>query len=252
MMQIPRAESPSIFTLEVLTEKYQNLSFPQRAHIFKFFLPQNAQFPKKNPPYHSSMFSEKGNQIILSLCCLLEYYSDEWVDESILGFLSIFSAEEKATTQFDYNIFLAKNMHEELFKFPTEGMFWYSSILAYMFVFFQADKFIFHVQNMDQNDKPQSVTSWTSLLRKNSIEFTFKQFIEQFYHPVVSMLNGRQESRINEEIQRIYTSRTLPRLETGMCIKITWKSEFMDVNSLLISFPDMYLLGFSPWNTSGK
>jgi hypothetical protein len=42
-----------------------------------------------------------------------------------------------------------------------------------------------------------------SLLRKNSSEFCFKQFIDQFYHPVVSMLSGRKEPRINEEIQRI-------------------------------------------------
>jgi hypothetical protein len=41
-----------------------------------------------------------------------------------------------------------------------------------------------------------------SLLRRNSTEFNFKQFIEQFYHPVVSMLSGRQEPRINEEIQK--------------------------------------------------
>jgi hypothetical protein len=148
MMQISRAESPSAFTTELLIEMYQNLSFPQRAKIFELFLPQDAQFPKKNPPYHSSMFSEKGNQIISSLCCLLSYFSDEWVDEPILGFLSIFFAEEKATTQFDYNSFLDENMHEQLFKFPIEGMFRYSSILAYMFIFFQADKFSFpHAKN---------------------------------------------------------------------------------------------------------
>jgi hypothetical protein len=105
--------------------------------------------------------------------------------------------------QFDYNFFLADNIHDQLFKFPIEGMFWYSSVLAYMFVFYQVDKFLFPMQKMDQDGKPQPVTSWTSLLRRNSTEFSFKQFIEQFYHPVVSMLSGRQEWRINEEIQII-------------------------------------------------
>jgi hypothetical protein len=65
------------------------------------------------------MFSEKGNQIISSLCCLLDYFSDEWVDEPILGFISIFFAEEKAIIHFDYNSVLAENMHVQLFKFPT-------------------------------------------------------------------------------------------------------------------------------------
>jgi len=125
------------------------------------------------------------------------------VDEPILGFLSIFSAEEKVATHFDYNGFLAKNLHDQLANFPTEGMIWYSSILAYMFMFYQADKFSFHMQKMDKEGKPQEVTIWTPLLRRSSTEFTFKQFIELFYHLVVGILSGRPELRINEEIQRV-------------------------------------------------
>jgi hypothetical protein len=56
---------------------------------------------------------------------------------------------------------------------------------------------------MDKDEKPQAVTSWTSLLRRNSTEFSFKHFIEQFYHLVMSMLSGRPKPKINEEIQRI-------------------------------------------------
>ena len=56
---------------------------------------------------------------------------------------------------------------------------------------------------MDMEGKPQAVTLWMLLLRRSSTEFTFKQFIELFYHPVVGMLSGRPESRINEEIQRV-------------------------------------------------
>jgi hypothetical protein len=96
------------------------------------------------------------------------------VDEPILGYLSIFIAKENATIEFDYNTFLAENIHEQLFKFATEGMFQYSSILAYMFTFFQEDMLSFPMHKMDQDCKPQAVTSWTSLLRRNSTEFNFK------------------------------------------------------------------------------
>jgi hypothetical protein len=82
-------------------------------------------------------------------------------------------------------------------------MFWYSSILEYLFVLFQADKFIFSMQKMDGDGRPQAVTAWTSLLKKNSTDFSFKEFIDQFYHPVASMLSGRPEPRINDEVQRI-------------------------------------------------
>jgi hypothetical protein len=72
-----------------------------------------------------------------------------------------------------------------------------------MFIFFQVDKFAFSMQKMDGDGKPQAVTAWTSLLRHNSTKFSFKQFIDQFYHPVVSMLNDKPEPKINEEVQRI-------------------------------------------------
>jgi hypothetical protein len=155
-------------------ELHQKLSFPQRAHIFELFLPRAAQFPKTNPLYPSSLFSVKGNQVISSLYAFLGYFSDQWVDETILGFLSIFSTKERSTTQFDYNTFLANNTHEQFSNFSTEGMFQYSSILVYMFTFFQADKFSFSMQNMDKDGRLQAVTAWPLLLRQTSIEFIFK------------------------------------------------------------------------------
>jgi hypothetical protein len=203
MLQITRAKAFSPLTLKVLTDMYQKLYFTQREQIFELFLPENAPIPKTNPPYRSSIFSVKGNQIISSLCNLLGYYLDEWVDDLILGYLNIFSTKGSPTVQFDYNVFLAENIHDQLFKFPTKGMFQYSSVPVYMFVFYQEYKFLFPMQKLDQDGKPQSVTSWTSLLRRNSTEFSFKQFIEQFYHPVVNVLSGRQEPRINDKIQRI-------------------------------------------------
>jgi hypothetical protein len=203
MMQINRPESAAPFNLEILTELYQKMTFPQRAQIVELFLPTSALLPTTNPPYPSSLFSVKGNQIISSLCALLGYYSDQWVDEPILGFLSIFSNDEQPTIQFDYNTFLAHNIHEQLVNFATEGMFRYSSILAYMFVYFQADRFSFSMQKMDADGKPQPVTAWTSLLKRNSAEYNFAEFIDQFYHPVVSMLAGVPEPRVNDEVRRV-------------------------------------------------
>jgi hypothetical protein len=59
------------------------------------------------------------------------------------------------------------------------------------------------MQKMDGDGRPQEVIAWTSLLIHNSTEFSFKKFIDQFYHPVVSMLNRIHEPRINDEVQRI-------------------------------------------------
>jgi hypothetical protein len=75
--------------------------------------------------------------------------------------------------------------------------------MVYLFIFFQEDIFSRALKKLDREGNPQSVTSWTSLVRKNSIEFSFKDFIDQFYHPMVCMLSRRMEPRINEELQRI-------------------------------------------------
>jgi hypothetical protein len=76
MMQIPRVDSASPFNLEILTELYQKMTFPQRAQIFKLFLPPSAQFPSTNPPYPSSMFSTKGTRDQQHLRPVLEAYVD--------------------------------------------------------------------------------------------------------------------------------------------------------------------------------
>jgi hypothetical protein len=195
MMQITRPESVTPFTLEILTKLYHKMTFPQRAQIFELFSPPSSPIPTTNPPYPSSIFSIKGNQIISAVCALLGYFSDQWVDEPIMGFLSIFSNDEQPTTQFDYSTFLANNIHEQFMNFTTEGMFRYSSILAYMFLYFQADRFTFSMRKMDSDGK--------SLLKHNSVEYDFTAFIDQFYHPVVGMLSGVPEPRVNDEVRRV-------------------------------------------------
>ena len=84
----------------------------------------------------------------------LGYHSNHWVDEPILGFLSIFSTEEKPSMIFNFSQFLVDNIHEQFLKLQTEGMFKYASILVYMFLFYQAYNLPFAVQNMNEQGKP--------------------------------------------------------------------------------------------------
>jgi hypothetical protein len=86
MLQIPINDSTIPFSIESLNDLYQKLTFPQRTQIFEMFLLEDAQLHKNNPPYSSSIFTIKSNQIIPMLSYLIGYFSDEWVDESILGF----------------------------------------------------------------------------------------------------------------------------------------------------------------------
>jgi hypothetical protein len=59
MLQIPKNDSTTSFSIEALNDLYKKLTFPQRDLIFEIFLPKDAQFPKKNPPYPFSIFTVK-------------------------------------------------------------------------------------------------------------------------------------------------------------------------------------------------
>ena len=59
----------------------------------------------------------------------------------MIAFLSILSIESKPSIIFNFSQFLADVIHEQLVNFFTEEVFHYSSVLVYMFVYFQVDKF---------------------------------------------------------------------------------------------------------------
>ena len=68
------------------------------------------------------MFLEGTKQIISIISYILSYDSDQWVDEAIFGFLSIFTTGEQPII-FNYNQFIAEAMHDQFIKFSTEGAF---------------------------------------------------------------------------------------------------------------------------------
>ena len=90
-----------------------------------------------------------------------------------------------------------------MLKLLKEGVFKYSSVLFHLFLYFQSERFAVNLQKLDTEGNPQSVVFWTSLIRKDSTEFTYKDFIDFFIHPVVNMLSSSSEPRISEEIKKV-------------------------------------------------
>lgn len=134
MLLIHSSDTLSYFSPTTLMDLYNKLTFPQRALIFKLFLPEDVELPKRNPPYSSSMFPEATRHIISLLSYLLGYESDECVDESILGFFSIFSKEYQPAFTYNYNQFLVDSIHDQFMTFTTQGVFRYSSVISFNFV----------------------------------------------------------------------------------------------------------------------
>ena len=134
---------------------------------------------------------------------ILGYFTDEYTDDSILGFLSTMSPGQPPAVIFDYASFIANAIHYQLTKLPTEGVFRYSSYLFHLFLFSQADKFLVSLQKMDVEGKPLSIIFWTSLMRKESSDSTCSEFSELFLHPAMSILNKLEQPRISEETKII-------------------------------------------------
>ena len=56
---------------------------------------------------------------------------------------------------------------------------------------------------MDEEGNQQSIILWTTLVMKEQNEYSYKQFIELFLHPSLSLLTNITEPRINEEIRKV-------------------------------------------------
>ena len=86
---------------------------------------------------------------------------------------------------------------------PEECVFKYSSILFHMFLYFQSKIFSINLQKLDVEGNPQSVIFWTSLIRKDTTEFTYIDFIDSFIHPIVNMLNSSSQPRISDDNKNV-------------------------------------------------
>ena len=111
------------------------------------------------------------------LSCVLGYFTDEHVDASILGFLSIFFPSQPPASTFNFAQYLADAIHDQLVKLTEEGVFKYSSVLFHLLLYFQLERFVVSLQKLEIEGNPQSVVFWTSLIRKDSTKFSYKDFI---------------------------------------------------------------------------
>jgi len=118
MMQAPIVNNATPVSYEALVEIYQKLDFAKRDQTLELFLTHDATLLKKNPPYPSSIFPERAKKIITVISYLLGYYSDQWVDESIIAFLSIFFIDAKPSIVFNFSHCFTDSIHQQQSSFP--------------------------------------------------------------------------------------------------------------------------------------
>ena len=123
--------------------------------------------------------------------------------EAMIGILSILSSESTPSIMFIFSQFLADAIHDLFVKFHIEEVCKYTSVLVYMFVYFQASRFQFTMRKVNEDSQPQSIIFWTTMLMKEHKDYTYKIFVEAFVHPTMSLLNNTMEPRINEDTKKV-------------------------------------------------
>ena len=86
--------------------------------------------PTTNHRYPSSTFPERTQHIVTTLSYFLSYHNDQWIDEAIIGFLSILFVEAKPTVMYNYAQFLVDVIDDQFLNFQMEDLFKYTSVLV--------------------------------------------------------------------------------------------------------------------------
>jgi len=190
MLKVPSSDSLIFFWPKSLLDLYNTLTFPRRTTIFEIFLAEDAQIPKRNAPYTSSDFPKATRLVNSLLYYLLGYENYHSIDESIFGFLSIFSENFYPAFMFNYNQFLANNVHEQIIHLTTQGVYKYSSMIIHMFLFQRGDLLPIQLEKQDDQGMDQPVIHWKNLIRENSTKYTYLDFIDLSIHPVLQLINS--------------------------------------------------------------
>jgi len=125
MLQIQLGHNLIPLSIGDLLDQYSKLSLSKLAQIFQTFIVEERYIPEDPPPYVSAMFFERGKQIITMISCVLGYSTDEFVDELVLAFMSIYTLGQPPVVLYNYAKFIAEIMHEQFTRMQNERVFKY-------------------------------------------------------------------------------------------------------------------------------
>ncbi len=165
---------------------------------------KKSTYQKTPPPYMLVIFFDLGKDMTTMISCILGFTTNEYIDEIIFAYMSIFIPGQPPAVKFDYAKFIADKMHDQFMRLENERVFKYSSVLYHLFLYYQTDKFPFSVQKLDTKGNPRSAIFWTSLFHMYCYShYPYTDFIDLFLHPVTTMLLGSLPLRINAYIKRV-------------------------------------------------
>lgn len=160
--------------------------------------------PQEPPPYLDTWFIEAGKFIIDMIAYILGFKTSEYVDETILVLLSIFSPRQPPAVRYDYATFIADKIHEQFMSMDKERVFKCTSYIYHLLLYYQSDSFQVPLRKLDFKGETRSVIFWTRVFHHVYFSpYTYCEFIDLFIYPVASLLRTSPPDRLSNEMQRI-------------------------------------------------
>jgi len=135
---------------------------------------------------------------------ILGYNSTEYVDETILVLMAMFSPGKPPFICYDYAAYISNKIHEQLMNLDRERVFRYTSYIYHFLLFSQHDHFPFQVKRVDAQGNQRSVVYWSSIFHHVAFSpYNYYEFIDLFIHPAMTLLLSSPPPRLTDEMQRI-------------------------------------------------
>ena len=110
----------------------------------------------KYPPIHHVYLNQLGRDLADMISPILGYNSIEFVDETVLVMMAMFSPG-KPPICYDYATYISNKIHEQLINLARETLFRYTSYIYHLILYYQHEKFPFPVRRVDAQGNPRSL-----------------------------------------------------------------------------------------------
>ena len=99
-------------TMKLFLDQGAKLPSSEIIRIAQLFMLPKCQ-PDHPPPYHQVWFNEAGKLLIDMISYILGCKTSEYVDETVLVLMSIFTPGQPPAVKYDYATFIENKIHEQ-------------------------------------------------------------------------------------------------------------------------------------------
>ena len=120
MLQLHLGQNLTPISIGDLLDRFPKLTTAKLAEMFQTFIREEKHIPRYPPPYVATIFSPFGQDIVAMISSVLVYTTNEYIDEIVLAFMSIYTPRQAPVVIYDDAKFIAHRMHDQFLRMSNE------------------------------------------------------------------------------------------------------------------------------------